>query len=173
MVSSSNLVSSIRSPIILRRNKARGINNGSGIMSEHRPPLPSTILETCLYVTDLPRARTFYETLFGYRVMATDDRFCALAASGQQVLLLFLCGSDPRGSLMPFGTIPPHDGSGPVHIGFGISSESLPAWRMRLAEYGIAIESTITWPRGGTSIYFRDPDGHLLELVTPGIWDIY
>jgi len=42
-----------------------------------------------------------------------------------------------------------------------------------LREHGIAIESTITWPRGGTSIYFRDPDGHLLELVTPGIWDIY
>jgi catechol 2,3-dioxygenase-like lactoylglutathione lyase family enzyme len=66
-----------------------------------------------------------------------------------------------------------HDGSGPVHIGFGIPSESLPAWRTRLAEHGIAIESTITWPRGGTSIYFRDPDGHLLELVTPGIWEIY
>jgi catechol 2,3-dioxygenase-like lactoylglutathione lyase family enzyme len=142
-------------------------------MSKHRPPLPSTILETCLYVTDLPRARTFYETLFGYRVMAKDDRFCALAASEQQVLLLFLCGSDPNGSVMPFGTIPPHDGSGPVHIGFGIPSESLPTWRTRLAEHGIAIESTITWPRGGTSIYFRDPDGHLLELVTPGIWEIY
>jgi Lactoylglutathione lyase and related lyases len=142
-------------------------------MSEHRPLLPSTILETCLYVTDLPKARTFYETLFGYRVMAADDRFCALAAGGQQVLLLFLRGSDPAGSVMPFGIIPPHDGSGPVHIGFGISSESLPAWRTRLAEYGVTIESTITWPRGGTSIYFRDPDGHLLELVTPGIWEIY
>jgi catechol 2,3-dioxygenase-like lactoylglutathione lyase family enzyme len=129
-------------------------------MSEHRPPLPSTILETCLYVTDLPRARTFYETLFGYRVMATDDRFCALAASGQQVLLLFLCGSDPHGSVMPFGTIPPHDGSGPVHIGFGIPSESLPAWRTRLAEHGIAIESTITWPRGGTSIYLLSNAGN-------------
>jgi len=139
----------------------------------NQPPPPSAILETCLYVTDLTRARTFYETLFGYSVMAADDRFCALEAGRQQVLLLFLHGSDPQGSVMPFGTIPPHDGSGPVHIGFGISSESLPVWRTRLAEYGVAIESTMTWPRGGTSIYFRDPDGHLLELVTPGIWKIY
>ncbi len=139
----------------------------------NQPPPPSAILETCLYVTNLTRARTFYETLFGYSVMAADDRFCAFEAGRQQVLLLFLHGSDPQGSLMPFGTIPPHDGFGPVHIGFGISSESLPAWRTRLAEYGVALESTITWPRGGTSIYFRDPDGHLLELVTPGIWRIY
>jgi catechol 2,3-dioxygenase-like lactoylglutathione lyase family enzyme len=139
----------------------------------NQPPPPSAILETCLYVTDLMRARTFYETLFGYSVMAADDRFCAFEAGERQVLLLFLHGSDPHGSVMPSGTIPPHDGSGPVHIGFGTSSESLPAWLTRLAEYGVAIESTITWPRGGTSIYFRDPDGHLLELVTPGIWKIY
>jgi catechol 2,3-dioxygenase-like lactoylglutathione lyase family enzyme len=142
-------------------------------MSEYRPSLASAILETCLYVEDLPKARTFYETLFGYAVMAADSRFCAFKVGEKQVLLLFLRGSDPHGSVMPFGVIPPHDGSGPVHIGFGISSESLPAWRTRLAEFAIAIESTITWPRGGTSIYFRDPDGHLLELVTPGIWEIY
>ena len=26
---------------------------------------------------------------------------------------------------------------------------------------------------GGESLYFRDPDGHLLELVTPGLWPNY
>jgi catechol 2,3-dioxygenase-like lactoylglutathione lyase family enzyme len=105
--------------------------------------------------------------------MASDDRFCAFAVGQQQVLLLFLCGSYPHGSVSPFGTIPPHDGSGPVHIGFGISSESLPAWRARLAEHCVPVESSVSWPRGGTSLYFRDPDGHLLELVTPGIWENY
>ena len=25
-------------------------------------------------------------------------------------------------------------------------------------------------PRGGESIYFGDPDGHLLELAAPGLW---
>ena len=37
----------------------------------------------------------------------------------------------------------------------------------------IAIEGRTTWKRGGESIYFRDPDGHLLELATPGLWAIY
>ena len=38
---------------------------------------------------------------------------------------------------------------------------------------GIAIEGRTDWSRGGHSIYFRDPDGHLLELATPGLWTIY
>jgi catechol 2,3-dioxygenase-like lactoylglutathione lyase family enzyme len=150
---------------------AHGTNKETKIMNDTPPP--SAILETCLYVADLPSARSFYANLFGYAVIASDERFCAFEAGRQQVLLLFLRGSDPNGSVLPFGTIPPHDGSGPVHIGFSISAESLPAWRVRLAEYGIPIESSVSWPRGGTSLYFRDPDGHLLELVTPGIWKIY
>src|SRR6266702_2021059 len=28
-------------------------------------------------------------------------------------------------------------------------------------------------PRGGSSIYFRDPDNHSVELATPGLWSIY
>jgi len=75
--------------------------------------------------------------------------------------------------MMPFGTIPPHDGSGPAHVAFGVPAESLTAWKARLREHGIAIESTLKWPTGGTSVYFRDPDEHLLELVTPGTWSIY
>jgi catechol 2,3-dioxygenase-like lactoylglutathione lyase family enzyme len=49
----------------------------------------------------------------------------------------------------------------------------LSAWQARLGKQKIPIESTLTWPDGGTSIYFRDPDGHLLELLTPGVWPIY
>jgi catechol 2,3-dioxygenase-like lactoylglutathione lyase family enzyme len=135
--------------------------------------LPSAILETCLDVTDLPRSRDFYASLFGYAVMQSNDRFCAFSVGGGQVLLLFVRGTDPQGTILPFGTIPPHGTSGTAHVGFSIPSESLPAWRGRLAERGISIESSFTWPTGGTSVYFRDPDGHLLELLTPGVWPIF
>ena len=37
----------------------------------------------------------------------------------------------------------------------------------------VEIEGRTDWPRGGHSIYFRDPDGHLLELATPGLWTVY
>ena len=40
----------------------------------------------------------------------------------------------------------------------------------RLGEREIAISGEYRWPRGGTSLYFRDPDGALVELATPGLW---
>ena len=136
-------------------------------------PLPSAILETCLHVEDLDRSRNFYDELFGYPVMTSDERFCAFDVADGQVLLLFLRGSDPEGTVLPFGRIPPHGTSGQGHLGFRVPLETLPAWKDRLIERGIPIESILTWPKGGTSIYFRDPDGHLLELLTPGVWPSY
>ena len=135
--------------------------------------LPSASLETCLHVADLPRAREFYTNLFGYEVMRSDDRLCALKVGESQILILFRRGSDPDGTILPFGRIPAHASSGQAHIGFSIPPESLPPWLARLAARGIPVESSFTWPTGGTSVYFRDPEGHLLELLTPGVWPNY
>jgi catechol 2,3-dioxygenase-like lactoylglutathione lyase family enzyme len=94
--------------------------------------------------------------------------------AGQDVLLLFLKGGTLEPAVLPNGdVIPPHDGSGQNHLGLAIAKDELAEWESRLAERGIAIESRVRWERGGVSIYFRDPDGHLLELLTPGIWPIY
>ena len=134
-------------------------------------PVPtSSILETALSVADLSRSRDFYSQLLGYPVITTDERLCAFRAGERQVLLLFLRGSDPDGSHMQFGFIPAHGTTGQSHVGFSVSKDDLPEWRERLRAVRVAIESEFTWPLGGTSIYFRDPDGHLLELLTPGVW---
>ena len=50
--------------------------------------LPSAILETCLDVTDLNRARDFYSGLFGYAIMKSDERFCAFSVGERQILIL-------------------------------------------------------------------------------------
>jgi catechol 2,3-dioxygenase-like lactoylglutathione lyase family enzyme len=84
----------------------------------------------------------------------------------QQVLLLFKKGGSR--SLES-----PHDGDGELHIAFPTAANDLPNWESWLAENEIAIEEKRTWDGGGRSIYFRDPDRHLLELVTPGTWSIY
>ena len=67
----------------------------------------------------------------------------------------------------------PHDADGELHLAFAIPASELASWEAWLAENGIAVEEKRTWDRGGTSLYFRDPDRHLVELATPGVWSIY
>ena len=136
-------------------------------------PKLNGVLETALYVDDLERAARFYEEVLELRGLTQDSRFHAYDVGGKSVLLLFQRGATLETVHLPGGTIPPHDGHGPLHVAFAIGAEELPVWTERLAAHGIAIEARTDWPRGGHSIYFRDPDGHLLELATPGLWAIY
>ena len=61
---------------------------------------------------------------------------------------------------------------GPGHFALGVAAEDLDAWRERLREHRVAIEHEETWERGGHSLYFRDPAGNSVELVTPGVWGL-
>ena len=136
-------------------------------------PTVNGILETALYVEDLERAVRFYRTVFGFEVLGCDDRFCALNVAGRDVLLLFRRGATLAPIAVPGGVIPPHDGSGTTHLAFAIAAAELEDWKRRLTEQGIVIESQVHFPRGSVALYFRDPDGHLLEVATPGLWAIY
>jgi catechol 2,3-dioxygenase-like lactoylglutathione lyase family enzyme len=131
------------------------------------------VLETALYVDDIDRACGFYDDVMKLRRLFQDERLCAYDASRRSVLLLFRRGAALQTAHLPGGTIPPHDGHGPVHVAFAIAADSLPEWEQHLRDHDVAVEGRTTWPRGGRSVYFRDPDGHLLELATPGLWATY
>lgn len=136
-------------------------------------PVVAGVLETCLYVDDLERAMQFYERLFGFAVMNRDERFCAMNVAAGSVLLLFRRGGTLSAIETGHGTIPPHDGHGPLHMALAIPAESIDEWEATLLGAGVAVESAVHWPRGSVSLYFRDPDGHLIELATPGLWENY
>ena len=136
-------------------------------------PKLSSVLENALYVDDLARAKSFYEDRLELPLLFSHQRMCAFDVGSRSVLLLFLRGGSNEDMSTPGGTIPGHDGQGPLHIGFAIAPEELPAWERLLQDRAIPVESRVTWSRGGTSLYFRDPDGHLLELATPGLWATY
>jgi catechol 2,3-dioxygenase-like lactoylglutathione lyase family enzyme len=131
------------------------------------PPRSDGILESALYVGDVTASARFYEKIFGFPVIVEfGPRGCALKAGERQVLLLFKKGA----SL----SIPsPHDGDGELHLAFAIAATELERWEGWLAENQIPVEERTTWERGGKSIYFRDPDRHLLEIATPGVWPVY
>jgi catechol 2,3-dioxygenase-like lactoylglutathione lyase family enzyme len=130
-------------------------------------PMTEGILESSLYVSDVPRSAQFYKKIFGFRVISDfGGRGCAMEAGIRQVLLLFRKGGSR--------TIQsPHDGDGELHLAFAIRAEELAGWEAWLAENGIAVEEKRTWELGGQSVYFRDPDRHLIEIATPGVWSIY
>ncbi len=136
-------------------------------------PRVTHILETALYVADLNRSAAFYRDLFGFPEYLRDDRMAALGVPGAQVLLLFRLGASTHPSPTPFGTIPPHDGRGPQHMAFAIADDTLADWDRALAAAGIEVESRIEWDSGSTALYFRDPDGHSIELATPRLWPNY
>jgi catechol 2,3-dioxygenase-like lactoylglutathione lyase family enzyme len=137
------------------------------------PPAISGLLETALYVADMERAVAFFRDVLELRTMIEGDRLTAFDAGRSGVLLLFLAGGSIADMPGPGGVIPGHDGSGPVHMAFAIPAGSEDAWRAHLAAHGVEVRSEVAWPRGGRSLYFEDPDGHVLELATPGLWPNY
>lgn len=136
-------------------------------------PTLNGILETALHVADVPRSLQFYTTVLGLKALTSEPDFAACHVTGQQLLLLFQKGSRLKAVTRSGGTIPAHDGSGRLHVAFAVSTADLAAWEERLRQHGVPIEGRMTWAPGGQSIYFRDPDGHLLELATPGVWPVY
>jgi catechol 2,3-dioxygenase-like lactoylglutathione lyase family enzyme len=131
------------------------------------------ILETAIHTEDMVQARAFYEGVLGLETVYSDDRLSAYAVAGRDVLLVFRKGSADQTVVLPSGTIPGHGGSGALHVAFAVSKNELDRWEAHLASSGVAIEGRNEWSRGGRSIYFRDPDGHLLEFATPGLWPVY
>ena len=136
-------------------------------------PRLSGVLETALYVDDLARASGFYQRLFGFELFFQDGRMCALGVVPGQVLLLFRRGATDDPAPVPGGFIPPHRGEGALHLCFAIPAGELTAWESHLTAEGLTVESRVSWRRGGTSLYFRDPDGNSVEVATPGLWPNY
>jgi catechol 2,3-dioxygenase-like lactoylglutathione lyase family enzyme len=126
------------------------------------------VIETAIYVGDLQAAESFYRTVLGLHVLAKEPgRHVFFQVGDNQVLLAFRAETTLKGDLLP-----PHGASGPGHFALGIDPEEFEAWRNHLQCHAVAIEKEVTWPRGGKSLYLRDADGNLVELITPGIWGL-
>ena len=128
----------------------------------------SRILETCLYVTDLDQADDFYQRVLGLKSFSRLDQRHLFFRCGNQVLLLFKASETQKDS----SEVPSHGMSGQGHVAFSMTETDLEKWRTHLQECNVPIEREITWANGGKSIYFRDPSGNSLELVTPETWEL-
>jgi catechol 2,3-dioxygenase-like lactoylglutathione lyase family enzyme len=128
----------------------------------------TAIIETAIYADDLEEAEAFYRTILGLRVIGKEPgHHVFFQVGGNNVLLAFVPDATLKGDVLPS-----HGAKGPGHFALGIRFEELTAWQEKLQEHGVSIEKEVQWPSGGKSLYFRDPAGNLVELVTPRIWGL-
>lgn len=136
-------------------------------------PSPSlSILETVLYAHDLAATEDFYRRVLGLEPFAVVPGRHVFYRCGNQMLLIFnpdATRHPPKPGALP---VPPHGMEGQGHVCFRVSAEDLDEWRSKLTALGIEIESDFEWPKGGQSIYFRDPAGNCLEFAEARIWGI-
>jgi catechol 2,3-dioxygenase-like lactoylglutathione lyase family enzyme len=126
------------------------------------------VVETAIYVDDLPATEAFYGTILGLPVLGTEPGHHVFFRVGEAgVLLAFLAEATLKGDHLPS-----HGATGPGHFALGIEASFLDAWRQLLQGHGVRIEKELEWPRGGKSVYFRDPAGNCVELITPGVWGL-
>ena len=134
---------------------------------------PSAILESALYVADLAAAEAFYGDVLGLELIAKVDGRHVFFRCGEGVLLLFNAEATkhepPPDAKLP---VPPHGTTGQGHLCFSATAQEIEAWKADLTGKGVAIEADFEWPKGGRSIYFRDPSGNSLEFAEPKIWGI-
>lgn len=135
---------------------------------------------TQVLVTDLPAAQHFYRDILGFDPLPenTDEGEPADTPVVEQRLLTAsqhteLPLSDMRITLTLIDRDArprAHDGVGRTHhLAFGVTDEAqLLAWRDRLEGAGVVV-TEVRDRFYFQSIYFNDPDGHLLEIATSDI----
>jgi len=103
-----------------------------------------------LTVADLARARAFYRDVLGFEESFAKGDTVWLAAGGD--LLGLSEGAAPAGRSFE-------------HFGFMVESPAdVDRWAAQLHAHGVAAEKGPYDRSDGRSVYFRDPDGHLVEI---------
>jgi catechol 2,3-dioxygenase-like lactoylglutathione lyase family enzyme len=126
------------------------------------------LVEIGVYADDLDEAERFYHEVLGLMMRGKEaGRHVFFQVGVHAMLLVFRPEATLRGDQLPA-----HGARGPGHFALGIATEDLDAWRQRLKEHQVQIEHEESWPRGGQSLYFRDPAGNSVELITPGVWGL-
>jgi catechol 2,3-dioxygenase-like lactoylglutathione lyase family enzyme len=131
-----------------------------------------SVLETVLYARDLAAAEDFYGRVLGLSAVTSVAGRHVFYRCGNQMLLIFNPDATRQGPAADALPVPPHGMDGQGHVCFRASAEEISAWRAKLEGFGIEIEADFEWPRGGRSIYFRDPAGNCIEFAEPRIWGL-
>jgi catechol-2,3-dioxygenase len=129
------------------------------------------VVETCIYSSDLRSMKNFYAGILGLSIIQEEQDKLIFLKAGKSMLLIF----DPMRIRTNNGSLPVHGALTPpssIHFAMEIEEQEYHASKQLLASNRIIIEKEVTWNSQAKSIYFRDPAGNLVELITPGGWPV-
>ena len=124
------------------------------------------IKETCIYITDLERAKAFYTETLGLPLISLVKGRHVFFRAGESVLLCFIADVTEMEK-----ELPPHGARGSIHFAFEVGRRDYDAALQKLKEAGIHILHEHLWKGSLRSFYFHDPDGNLLEMLEEGLWE--
>jgi len=140
-------------------------------------PTPLGVFEVQLVTSDLEAATAFYRDTIGLEVSLHDpERGRTHFRTGRGQLILARAAGETHASpdwpgLPPplleardrrGPTPPPH---GPVHFAIEVPPGQLVSTGERLRATGLDVRGPFRWPGGQRSIYFKDPEGNVVELI--------
>ena len=129
------------------------------------------VIETCIYSSDLERMKKFYAGILGLSVIQEEGDKLLFLKAGKNMLLIF----DPLRTSIDNHNLPRHGAMTPpssIHFAMEIEEQEYQPCKELLARNGIVIEKEIKWNSNTKSLYFRDPSGNLVELITRGGWPV-
>jgi catechol 2,3-dioxygenase-like lactoylglutathione lyase family enzyme len=132
-----------------------------------------------LPVSDLQRAERFYVELLGARLVERIDREAFLRtrparaaeadADNSPLHLTIKLGDSPDIQLFLQRSYPGKSPAPHPHLAIYVDADQLDAFALRLTRAGVVCDGPRQLgPEGQASLYFIDPWGQLLELVTTG-----
>jgi catechol 2,3-dioxygenase-like lactoylglutathione lyase family enzyme len=130
------------------------------------------IIETCIYSNDLNVMKEFYVNRLGFDLVSEEEGRHVFLKAGKSMLLIF---NPEKTRLAANGIFPVHGVITPpssIHFALEIKQVDYEAAKNVLIRNGIPFEKEMSWGSGGKSIYFRDPVGNLVEIVTKGQWPV-
>ena len=123
------------------------------------------IKETSLYVNDPDTTEQFYSEKLGFTVISKVEGRHVFFRVGNNLLLCFIAEATEADS-----NLPAHYGKGQMHVAFEVPKAEYEGYKQWIRSLGIDIEHEQHWHGEYYSFYFRDPDGHSLEIVPSGMW---
>jgi catechol-2,3-dioxygenase len=129
------------------------------------------VVETCIYSSDLKSMKKFYVEILGLSVIQEEADKLIFLKAGKSMLLIF----DPLRTSINNDKLPTHGAMTPpsrIHFAMEIEEQEYQPCKEFLARNGIVIEKEVKWDTNTKSLYFRDPAGNLVELITRGAWPV-